>query len=267
MSDNPMGGFGSVPAEPPQLPMPPEETPSTGPDRKVVIGGGIALAALALAGGYHFLGGGGSSTPTTALPKRVTHTVTPTPVASALLVKPTPAVRTFNGDVGRDPFKALVTASPTPPPTTPPAAKPPAAAPAAPSPAAPSPAAPVPPAPVGPGGVVGVVPSPGTVLPTSVGPLPTAPTGPTSSAKPTVAPTSSAHAVMVVLKAIAFPKTGATTVPYVDVVFGGKSYVVKTGETVAGSLKVIAIAPDDGTATFQLGDQTFDLHIGQSYVD
>ena len=79
----------------------------------------------------------------------------------------------------------------------------------------------------------------------------------------TPAPTTSAPAVVVVLKAIAFH--GST--PYVVVSFSGKSIALKTGDTSAGNLKVVAIAPDDGTATFQLGDQTFDLHIGQSYVD
>ena len=72
-----------------------------------------------------------------------------------------------------------------------------------------------------------------------------------------------APAVVVVLKAIAFHGT----TPYVVVSFSGKSIALKTGDTSAGNLKVVAIAPDDGTATFQLGDQTFDLHIGQSYVD
>jgi hypothetical protein len=70
---------------------------------------------------------------------------------------------------------------------------------------------------------------------------------------------------MVVLKAIAYPKGAGT--PYVVVTYGGQQYMLKTGDTAGASLKVLAIAPDDGAATFMLGDQTFDLHIGQSYVD
>jgi hypothetical protein len=240
MSENPMG-FG---APAPELP---QEAPAVGGrDPKVLIGGGIGLAVVALVGGYLLLGGGGggSSTPTGALPKPALHSATVTPSASAAPVgKATQAVRTFNGEVGRDPFKVLITAAPAPTTTTT-AAKPTATVPVA--------------ATTSPGSVVGVPTTGANGLPTSV---PTAVL--TLTPTTTAAPTTTAPPVMVVLKAIAFHGT----TPYVVVSFSGKSLAMKTGDTSTGNLKVVAIAPDDGTATFQLGDQTFDLHIGQSYVD
>jgi hypothetical protein len=235
MSENPIGGFG---APAPELP---EETPAPGRDPKVLIGGGIGLAVVAIVGGYLLLGGGGGASPApTALPKTVVSSTTPAPAATVLPVgKPTPAVKTFNGDVGRDPFAALVTPSPPAPTTT----KPVVTATAVPVPGTTSP-----------GNVVGVPTTGVTVLPTvSISLI-----APTPTTTPTTAP-----AVLVVLKAIAFHGTN----PYVVVDFSGKSYAMKTGDTAGDNLKVMAIAPDDGTATFQLGDQTFDLHIGQSYVD
>jgi hypothetical protein len=236
MSENFMGG--GLPA-----PEQPEETPSTGRDPKVLIGGGIGLALVAVVGGYLLLGGGGSDSPSApaAVRPAVTHAAPTTPSASATATGKAPAaIRTFNGDVGRDPFNPLI----TPPPTT-----------APPTSAAPNPVATTTPASAtpSPGSVVGLPPNGVNVLPTSIPVVPTS----------IPAPTTTAPAVVVVLKAIAFH--GAT--PYVVVSFGGKSIALKTGDTSAGNLKVVAIAPDDGTATFQLGDQTFDLHIGQSYVD
>jgi hypothetical protein len=203
----------------------------------VLIGGGIGLAAVALVGGYFFLGGGGSdSSATPAAPHTSATSLAPTPTGTVIAVgKPTAAVKTFKGDVGRDPFQALVTSPPAPTTT---AAKPASTT----LPAAATSTS---------GAVVGP-----TTLPTSGPTLPITPT----SAAPT---TSAAPKIMVVLKAIAFH--GAT--PYVVVSYSGQQYALKTGETAGESLKVLAIAPDDGTATFQLGDQTFDLHIGQSYVD
>ena len=66
-----------------------------------------------------------------------------------------------------------------------------------------------------------------------------------------------------VLKAITFH--GAT--PYVLVTYAGKSYLLKTGDDRRRVAQGHGDRADDGTATFQLGDQTFDLHIGQSFVD
>lgn len=234
MSENPMDGYG---APGPSLSA---ESAPAGRDPKVLIGGGIGLALVAAIGAYLFLGGGGggSAAPTAVTP---VHHVTPTTTPSATVVpvgKPTPAVRTFNGDVGRDPFAALIT---SPPPPAPKVTK-------AVTPATPPTAAPTVVITSGPGNVV--APPGGTTV--TVAPVPTA--TPTSSA-----PT----AVLVVLKAITFH--GPT--PYVMVTDAGKSYLLKTGDIANGTLKVMAIAADDGTATFQLGDQTFDLHIGQSFVD
>lgn len=242
MSDNFMGGGMAAP----ELP---EETPATGRDPKVLIGGGIGLALVAIVGGYLLLGGGGgdsSSAPAAAARPAVTHAAPTTPSASAAPVgKATAAIKTFNGEVGRDPFNPLITPPPVPTNTA-------ASGSATPSPgstALPTAAAPTP------GTVVSGLPTTGvTALPTSITLVPTGTPAPT---------TTKAPAVVVVLKAIAFHGT----TPYVVVSFSGKSLALKTGDTSAGNLKVVAIAPDDGTATFQLGDQTFDLHIGQSYVD
>jgi hypothetical protein len=241
MSENPMDGFGSP------GPDQPEDSPAAGRNPKVLIGGGIALAVVAVLGGYLFLGGGGGSdTPTTPVAAGGVHHPTPTATVSAVVVvgKPTPAVKTFNGDVGRDPFAPLITSPPAPKTSAP-----------KPTSAAPTTTAAAPP----------------TITPTTLPagqslPPTTLPT--TTTAAPTVAPTTT-HApqsVLVVLKAIVFPPATPTT-PYVKVTYGGANFQLKTGQTANGSLKVVAIAPDDGVATFQLGDQTFDLHIGQSFVD
>ena len=239
MSENLMGGGMAAPG--PELP---EETPASGRDPKVLIGGGIGLALVAAVGGYLLLGGGGgsssSTTPTAASPA-ISHSATMTPSASAAPVgKATAAIRTFNGEVGRDPFKALITPPPVPSATATPTPK--AAATTLPAVVTTSP-----------GSVVGLPTTGVTALPTGPVLVPTA----------TPAPTTTTPAVVVVLKAIAFHGT----TPYVVVSFSGKSVALKTGDTSSDNLKVVAIAPDDGTATFQLGDQTFDLHIGQSYVD
>jgi hypothetical protein len=235
MSENFMGGYGAPTPEP--------ETASEAParDPRILIGGGIGLAVVALGGAYFLLhGGGGSDTPSSA--PFVRHTVSSTPTATVIPVSTASVakVKAFKGDVGRDPFQALVT------PTTPPAPKT----------TAPKPTETTLPnaTPTSPGTVIG---PPGS---TPVATLPV------TSGTPTPAPTTSAPVkVMVVLKAIAYPH--GSTDPYVVVSFSGQQYMLKTGDTAGGNLKLLAIAPDDGTATFMLGDQTFDLHIGQSYVD
>lgn len=235
MSEVPMGGYGAP------SPEQPEDSAPSARDPRLLIGGGIALAVVAAAGGYLFLGGGGGGgTATPAAVAPVHHSASPTPSVTVIPVgKPTVAVHTFKGDVGRDPFRALV----TPPPVV-------TTAPPKPT----STTLPVvtttPGSVVGPGGVA-------TTLPGGVPPTNTPP--PTVISTTTPPPTK----VMVVLKAIAFHGT----TPYVVVSYSGVQYALKTGESAGASLKVLAIAPDDGTATFQLGDQTFDLHIGQSYVD
>jgi hypothetical protein len=53
--------------------------------------------------------------------------------------------------------------------------------------------------------------------------------------------------------------------PTVTVSLDGVILVGATGDVLGGTLKVVSIRPDDGAATFQLGEATFDLHIGQSY--
>jgi hypothetical protein len=235
MSEVPMGGYGAPSPEQPEASSPPARDP------RLLIGGGIGLAVVAVAGAYLFLsGGGGGAASPTAVPTHLHHSATAT--ATVIPVgKPTANVKVFKGDVGRDPFRALVTPSPE---ATTTAAKPTSTA---------VPAATT----TSPGSVVG----PGGVTTTG---LPVG-TPPTNTAPPTAIPTTTPPPtkVMVVLKAIAFHGT----TPYVVVSYAGAQYAMKTGDSAGASLKVVAIAPDDGTATFQLGDQTFDLHIGQSYVD
>jgi hypothetical protein len=240
MSENSMGGYGAP------LPEQPEDSTTPARDPRLLIGGGIALAAVALVGGYLLLGGGGGGAGTAATTGVVHHTTTSTtPSASTTVIpvgKAPAAVRTFKGDVGRDPFQALVTSPPAPPVAT-------AAAAAGTAPVTVPTAAPT---------------SPGSVVGTGTGGVPVAlPTGAAPTTAPVTPVTTQPAKVMVVLKAIAFHGT----TPYVVVTYSGTQYALKTGETAGASLKVVAIAPDDGTATFQLGDQTFDLHIGQSYVD
>ena len=241
MSEDPMGGYGAPAPELPEDSAPPRRDPR-------LIYGGIAAVVVVAVGGYLFLGGGGGGSAAPAAVGVGVHHPTTTPSASAsptviTVGKPTAAVRTFQGDVGRDPFQALVTA---PAPVTTKATKP------------VSTTSTLPTAPATtPGSVVGG----GSALPP--GSLPTS--GLPTSAPSTVISTTTPPVtkVIVVLKAIAFH--GAT--PYVVVSYSGVQYMMKTGDAAGASLKVVAIAPDDGTATFQLGDQTFDLHIGQSYVD
>ncbi|MDX6229241.1 MAG: hypothetical protein QOI76_2631, partial [Frankiales bacterium] len=201
MSEVPMGGYG---APAPELEQP-EDSTSSARDPRLLIGGGIGLAVLAVAGAYLFLGGGGGSTPA-AVPAKIHH-VTATPSVTAAVIpvgKPTAAVRTFKGDVGRDPFRALVTSPPAPTTT---AAKPTTTT--------------VPTVtPTSPGSVVGTGGVP-TGLPTGL------PTGsPPTSAPPTPVTTTTPPAqVLVVLKAIAFHGT----TPYVVVTYTGVQYALKTG--------------------------------------
>ncbi len=242
MSENPMDGYGA-PEGDQSVEAPPGRNP------KVLIAGGIGLALVAVVGGYLFLGGGSGDSTTALPPHPVTHPVaTTTPATAKVIVvgKATPAVRTFNGEVGRDPFAALITQSPAPTPVKTTAS-----------------AAPHTSAPVSTSAAPTLTPTAPVTNPVT---QPTTPVVTTTPAPTTAPPTTTAppQAVLVVLKAIEFP---TPSTPAVHVIFGGKSYVLKTGETAAGSLKVVAIAPDDGTATFQLGDQTFDLHVGQSFVD
>jgi hypothetical protein len=233
MSEVPMGGYGAP------SPAQPEDSAPPARDPRLLIGGGIALAVVAIGGAYLFLSGGGSDTATTPVRPVVHHTATPTAPATVIPVgKPTAAVKAFKGDVGRDPFRALVT--PPPPVTAPPVKA----------------TSTVPVTTTSPGSVVGPGGVTTTGLPGGVPPT----IAPPTLATPTTTP---AAKVMVVLKAIAFHGT----TPYVVVSYSGVQYAMKTGDSAGASLKVLAIAPDDGTATFQLGDQTFDLHIGQSFVD
>jgi hypothetical protein len=225
-----MGGYGAPALEP-------ESGEGPARDPRLLIGGGIGLAVLALGGAYLLLGGGGGGSATAATPP-VRHTVTTTAAATVIPVgTATKPVKVFKGDVGRDPFQALVTATPQPVVTT-------KAATSTTLPAT-------------------VTTTPGTVVAPPTLPVSTLPV---TSTTPTPAPTTTAPVkVMVVLKAIAYPH--GSTNPYVEVSYSGQTYMLKTGDVAGASLKVLAIAPDDGTATFMLGDQTFDLHIGQTYVD
>ena len=58
-----------------------------------------------------------------------------------------------------------------------------------------------------------------------------------------------------------------STIPTVTITVDGATYTGKTGEVLGSIAQIMSIRPDDGAATFQLGDATFDLHIGQSYTN
>jgi hypothetical protein len=55
--------------------------------------------------------------------------------------------------------------------------------------------------------------------------------------------------------------------PTVSVMLDGKNITGKALDVVGSILRVVSIRPTDGSATFQLGDATFDLHIGQTYTN
>lgn len=232
----------------------PEEVSSTGSGldrRRVAIVGGL-LAAVLAGGGYFLLGHHGSSqsatfTPNVAKPSAAAPgggaAGTPQPSAS-------PLTKYTGAPAGRDPFKPLVTAPPPPAPPSPTASQ-----------ATPSPTVP----PVV-GGVPGGTTFPGGGFPsTAPSTAPSTPGSSGSSGVPSPAPSSSTPtpATVLVLHGI----VGAdTATPKVSISFDGKAYTLKAGEQVNGTLELVSIQPDDGLAVFQLGDQTFDLHVGQTYL-
>jgi hypothetical protein len=217
---------------------PMDDEPSGGrfDKRKMALGGG--LVALVVAGGGFFLlsHGGGSKDAAQGV---VPHGKAPAAAApagggakagasGATRVK----IRPYKGaPAGRDPFKPLVTAPAQP-----------SAVPTTPSSSPTTPSVPI----VGPG--------------TGGTPPTTAPSG-----APTPAPTTQpAPQTTLAFEGIEFAAPGNT--PVVRVRYDGKEYRMKTGATAAGSLKVVSIEPDDSMAVFQVGDQIFDLHVGQVWV-
>jgi hypothetical protein len=126
-----------------------------------------------------------------------------------------------------DPFKPLYPPKPTPAPTVAPVAT----------------GAP------GTGGVGGV---PGGVIGGVIGGVPGTPgaTGPGVKQN--------------VVKLIAI--TG-TKIPTVTVSVDGVMYTGAAGTMLGSFTSVVSIRADSGSATFQLGEATFDLHIGQSYTN
>jgi hypothetical protein len=80
---------------------------------------------------------------------------------------------------------------------------------------------------------------------------------------PTPAPTTQAPQTVLVFRSIGFT---SGNVAMVDITYNRKAYRLKAGQTVGGTLKVVSIEPDDSMAVFQVGDQTFDLHVGQAWV-
>ncbi|MFL6137821.1 MAG: hypothetical protein ACJ74O_08490 [Frankiaceae bacterium] len=206
--------------------------PGRRPSRRALLAGGGVLALAVVGGAFLLLSGGGGGTAQQGL---VPHGK---PVASSSsgpsgAGASAPATRkklpVYRGaPAGRDPFKPLVT---PPPPAAPPSASAPAPSPTS---------VPI----VGPG----TGPGTGGGVPTST---------PTPSASRPAATT------ILVFRSISFT---SGNVPVVDITFNGKSYRLRSGGKVDNVLRVISIQPDDSMAVFQVGDQTFDLHVGQAWV-
>lgn len=214
---------------------PPMDDEPTGPrfDKRLVALGGGLLALVVAGGGFFLLSHGGGSKD--AAQGVVPHGKAPATAAPAGGgAKATGGatrvkIRPYKGaPAGRDPFKPLVTAPAQPSAVPTPSSSPTTSVPI-----------------VGPG--------------TGVTPPTTAPSG-----APTPAPTTQAPQTTLAFEGIDFASPGNT--PVVHVRFDGKDYRLKTGATAAGSLKVVSIEPDDSMAVFQVGDQIFDLHVGQVWV-
>ena len=113
-------------------------------------------------------------------------------------------------------------------------------------------------------------PIPPTASPTPAAPVPSAlpsgnplPTTPGGVVGPGTPGTPGATQNVVKLLSI----SGAGKTPMITVSVDGVPSTGKAGEVLASILQIVSIRPDDGAATFQLGDATFDLHIGQSYTN
>jgi hypothetical protein len=91
--------------------------------------------------------------------------------------------------------------------------------------------------------------------------LPTAPGG---TGGGVIGPSGSPGSAQNVVKLVSI--TGSK-IPTVTVTLDGVQFVGSPPTIFGGILQVMSIRPDDGAATFQLGDATFDLHIGQSYAN
>jgi hypothetical protein len=107
-----------------------------------------------------------------------------------------------------------------------------------------------------------------TAAPPAVGPSAGAsgtPGGGLVSGGPTVGPGTTPSAGQNVVRFTSIDSKPAK--PTVTVSLDGVILVGAAGDVLGGTLKVVSIRPDDGAATFQLGEATFDLHIGQSYIN
>jgi hypothetical protein len=103
----PFSGQGDNPAAPV------EEAPSGETNRrKLLLGGGAVVLALLVAGYFLFLRGGTSEDTTAFVPQHRAPAVAAKATAKAPAKQAVP--QTFNGSVGRDPFKPLVTVTPAP---------------------------------------------------------------------------------------------------------------------------------------------------------
>jgi hypothetical protein len=103
-------------------------------------------------------------------------------------------------------------------------------------------------------------------VPVTTTPASTTPSGGLPSGSPggTVGPGGTPGATQNVVKLVSI---SGDTAPTVSVQIDGKPFLGKTNDILGSVLRVVSIRTTDGAATFQLGDATFDLHIGQSYTN
>lgn len=102
---------------------------------------------------------------------------------------------------------------------------------------------------------------PPTTAPTGPTP-PGVPADPNAPGVPTSPDSPTAPEVVITLRSIG----GTEAEPTVTFTVGDSQITAKTDEVVGGVLKILSIRVDDKAATFQLGDETFDLRIGQSHT-
>jgi len=217
-------------SETPGLPglAPEAETPTRSRRMVVLVGIVAVLAALGI-GGYLLLSGGDNAATAASGPR-------PAPLARSTAgtsVSPSSApVRTLppagSEPTRHDPFKPLYSPAPVPATAVP-------TAPAAPTAVATS-----------------GVPVPGSV-----------PTGVLPSGTGTGGPGIGGSTGQDVVTFISIAKTAKPLT--VTLRLDGAVVTGAAGDTLGSMLKVLSIRPDDNAATFQLGEATFDLHVGDFY--
>lgn len=200
-------------------------------DRRLILLG-VALLVVVLGGAAMFLlRGGSSSTDAGTFPMPAHPAAGHDSSASASPSALAPIAKYTGAPAGRDPFAPLV--------------KPAAAT-----------------------GVPGASAAPsGAASAPAPAPTAAAPSGSTPGGAS--APTSPSAAVSLTLHAIVGADTSS---PEVQVVYNGKSQEMKVGDVLGGgevsggTVKLQSIQPDDNVATFEIGDGTYDIHVGQTFT-